>query len=201
LREFGLGLNKHKQDKGQALGLVILILLIGIPLIEISLFIKVGGIVGGWTTVGLILLTAVVGLSLVRAQGLGIINKLNRDMAVGAFPVGAAFEGIALFIAGAMLITPGFLTDTLGFLLLIPPLRQFLGEKIAPNVHFRGFSARTTRYGPHPGAGPDILGEGPEQIISSDFTEGTIIEGEFSEIKEDGPNDGPDDVAGKDNQG
>ncbi|MDH5772524.1 MAG: FxsA family protein [Rhodospirillaceae bacterium] len=184
------------------MGLFILILLIGVPLVEISLFIKVGGIVGGWTTVGLIVLTAVVGLTIVRAQGVGIINKLNRDMAAGAFPVGAAFEGIALFIAGALLIVPGFMTDTLGFLLLIPPLRRFLGEKLAPNVHFQGFSARSTRPGRHPEqgpAGPDMLGGNRDETVSTSSASAIIIEGEYSEIKDPDTRQGGDGVANNNN--
>ena len=198
------------------MGLFILILLIGIPLVEISLFIKVGGIVGGWTTVGLIVLTAVVGLTIVRAQGLGIINKLNRDMALGAFPVGAAFEGIALFIAGALLIAPGFMTDTLGFLLLIPPLRRFLGEKLAPNVHFQGFSAHShTHTHTHPkeghggqrgASGPEILGgdrtnggQNGGETISTGTASGIIIEGEFSEIKDPDATQDGDGVANNNN--
>ena len=192
------------------MGLLILILLIGVPLVEISLFIKVGGIVGGWTTVGLIVLTAVVGLTIVRAQGLDIINKLNRDMALGAFPVGAAFEGIALFIAGALLIVPGFMTDALGFLLLIPPLRRFLGEKLAPNVHFQGFSAhahthtagRGGRGGQSGAPGPEILGGGSGdggETISTSPASGIIIEGEFSEIKDPDTAQDGDDVANNNN--
>lgn len=177
------------------MGLVILILLIGIPLIEIGLFIKVGGIIGGWTTLGLVILTAVVGLNLVRAQGLGVINRLNRDMALGAFPVGAAFEGIALFVAGALLIVPGFMTDILGFLLLIPPLRRIIGEKLAPNVHFRGFSATTTKYDNYPNGGPDVLDSTDSETLPSGSSSNIIIEGEFSEIID--PDDEGDNVADK----
>ena len=174
------------------LGLLILLLLITIPLIEIGLFIEVGGWVGGWTTVGLVILTAVVGLSLVRAQGLGVLKKLNNGMEGGTFPAGAAFDGIALFLAGALLLTPGFMTDILGFLLLIPPLRTFLGGKLQARAHF---SAAHTQHGQHPHRHPQHPGQphgqphghGQDSVRYSErrVEKGVIIEGEFEEIKKD----------------
>ncbi|MCK4939069.1 MAG: FxsA family protein [Rhodospirillaceae bacterium] len=174
------------------MGFLILLLLIAVPLIEIGLFVEVGGWVGGWSTVGLVILTAVVGLALVRIQGLGVLKKLNSDMQGGTFPVGAAFDGIALFMAGAMLLTPGFMTDTLGFLLLIPPLRAFLGKKLQARAHFSGVHASySSRHhanrhheGRHEGhnenqANPSI---GPHPSGPSG---GITIEGEFEEIKKD----------------
>lgn len=169
------------------LGLLILLLLIMVPLIEIGLFIEVGGWVGGWTTVGLVILTAVVGLSLVRAQGLGVLKKLNNGMAGGTFPAGAAFDGIALFLAGALLLTPGFMTDMLGFLLLIPPLRTFLGGKLQARAHFSAAHVQRgqhTQYTQHPGQphgqAQDGVRHGEQRI-----EKGVIIEGEFEEIKKD----------------
>lgn len=173
------------------MGFLILLLLIAVPLIEIGLFVEVGGWVGGWSTVGLVILTAVVGLALVRVQGLGVLKKLNSDMQGGTFPVGAAFDGIALFMAGAMLLTPGFMTDTLGFLLLIPPLRAFLGKKLQARAHFSGVHASYSNHhhkdwheGRHEGSNENqarpTIGRHP-----SGPSGGIIIEGEFEEIKKD----------------
>ncbi len=162
------------------LGLLILLLLITVPLIEIGLFIEVGGWVGGWTTVALVILTAVVGLSLVRAQGLGVIKKLNNGMGGGVFPAGAAFDGIALFLAGAMLLTPGFMTDTLGFLLLIPPLRTFLGRKLQARTHFNVHAGRAQ----HPGQ-PHDRAQDSVRYSEHRVEKGVVIEGEFEEIKKD----------------
>ena len=168
------------------LGFLILLLLIAVPLIEIGLFVEVGGWVGGWSTVGLVILTAVVGLALVRIQGLGVLKKLNDGMHGGPFPAGAAFDGIALFMAGAMLVIPGFMTDTLGFLLLIPPLRRALGDKLQARAHFGGVH---TGYSSHHNqeGGPSI---GPRASNSNGVADkgpdgGIVIEGEFEEIKKD----------------
>ncbi|MCK5167336.1 MAG: FxsA family protein [Rhodospirillaceae bacterium] len=175
------------------LGLLILLLFIAVPLIEIGLFIEVGGWVGGWTTVGLVILTAVVGLTLVRIQGLGVLKKfnngLNNGMEGGTFPVGAAFDGIALFIAGAMLLTPGFMTDILGFLLLIPPLRAFLGSKLQARAHFSAHTQHAQRRG-HPQYSQSPKYHGGEDRDDTHHNQrrvekGVIIEGEFEEIKKD----------------
>ncbi|MDH5772199.1 MAG: FxsA family protein, partial [Rhodospirillaceae bacterium] len=112
-----------------------------------------------------------------------------------------------------LLIVPGFMTDTLGFLLLIPPLRRFLGEKLAPNVHFQGFSAHTHTHatgrggqggqGGHGGTpGPEILGGGSGdggETISTSTASGIIIEGEFSEIKDPDTTQDGDGVANNNN--
>ncbi len=169
------------------LGFLILLLLIAVPLIEIGLFVEVGGWVGGWSTVGLVILTAVVGLALVRIQGLGVLKKLNDGMGGGPFPAGAAFDGIALFMAGAMLVIPGFMTDTLGFLLLIPPLRRALGDRLRARAHFggvhTGYSSHHTNQEDGPSIGPRASNS--NEGVNKGPGESIIIEGEFEEIKKD----------------
>ncbi len=110
--------------------LVFLIFLISIPAIEIYLFISVGGAVGAGTTVLLTVLTAAIGLFLVRAQGLAVMRRAQTSIDRGEMPVQEAIHGIALFFAGIMLIIPGFFTDTIGALLLIPFIRQGLGAAL-----------------------------------------------------------------------
>lgn len=108
--------------------LILLLLLIAVPLAEIAVFIEVGDAIGLWPTLGSILLTALVGMVLIRAQGLATLRQAQAELDAERVPVDAVFTGVCLLVAGVLLLTPGFLTDTVGFLLLIPPLRRALGH-------------------------------------------------------------------------
>lgn len=94
------------------------------PVLEIAVFIEVGGAIGTWPTVGAIFLTAVLGASLVRFQGLAALGRARTSLQRNEFPLKEAFDGICIAIAGILLLTPGFVTDGLGGVLLIPPLRK-----------------------------------------------------------------------------
>lgn len=100
------------------------LLFIIIPLIELYFIIVVGDMIGAIWTVLLVLLTAVIGVNLLRFQGMSTLARAQRNMAQGSMPAMEMMEGIALAIAGVLLITPGFITDTIGFLLLIPASRR-----------------------------------------------------------------------------
>lgn len=102
----------------------LLLLFFAVPLIEIYLLIKVGGVIGALPTVSLVVFTAVLGAWLVRWQGLTTLNRVRAMMMRGEVPAIEAMEGVALLIAGALLLTPGFFTDTMGFLLLMPAVRR-----------------------------------------------------------------------------
>ena len=104
---------------GPRLGLILLAVLIGVPLIEIALFIKIGGWIGLGPTLALIVPSAVIGAWIVRQQGISVMLRAQRQLAEGSLPVLQAFEGLCLAIAGGLLLTPGFLTDALGALLLV----------------------------------------------------------------------------------
>jgi UPF0716 protein FxsA len=88
--------------------------------------IKVGGIIGGLSTILLIIVTAIVGSFFIRQQGMATFLKAQQNMQRGQMPAMELMEGLILVIAGVMLVTPGFITDSLGFLLLLPPLRKAL---------------------------------------------------------------------------
>jgi len=109
---------------------VLFVLFLLVPLFEIYLLIKVGGAIGALPTVFLVVFTAVLGVLLLRHQGLYTYARVQQAMARGELPTVAMLEGVILLISGAMLLTPGFFTDTLGFLGLIPPLRQWLILKV-----------------------------------------------------------------------
>lgn len=104
---------------------LLLLLFLAIPVIEIYLLIEVGSQIGALPTILLVVLTALVGASLLRQQGFSTWARINARMAAGEAPAMELLEGLLLLIAGALLLTPGFFTDTIGFLLLIPPLRRF----------------------------------------------------------------------------
>lgn len=102
------------------------ILFLLIPLFEIYLLIQVGGIIGAVPTVFMVVFTAVLGGYLMRHQGLYTLAKVQTALARGELPTMAMLEGVVILISGALLLTPGFFTDTLGFLGLIPPFRRWL---------------------------------------------------------------------------
>jgi len=105
---------------------LLLLVFLTIPILEIYLLIKVGSLLGAWTTVFLVVFTAVLGAALVRQQGFSTVNRLRSSLEKGEIPAVEILEGVILLICGALLLTPGFFTDTIGFLGLIPPVRRHL---------------------------------------------------------------------------
>jgi len=104
--------------------IILVILFIIVPVAEISLLIKVGVAIGGFNTILFVILTAVLGAYLVRQQGFATITKLQQETQAGRIPALQIAEGVALLFAGAVLLTPGFITDAIGFILLIPLTRR-----------------------------------------------------------------------------
>jgi UPF0716 protein FxsA len=112
-----------------------LLLLVGIPLVELYFLIRVGSVIGVLPTLGISLVTAALGGYLVRRQGFGVLARVRRIKDQGEPPALAVLDGALLLVAGLFLLLPGFLTDILGFLLLIPVLRRHLIQRfivIAP---------------------------------------------------------------------
>lgn len=102
---------------------LLLIALIAIPLIEIALFVVIGGALGLWPTLAVVVTTALAGSILLRQQGLKTLSDAQITMREGGVPVRQLMGGLFLFLAGAFLLTPGFLTDAIGLLLLVPTVR------------------------------------------------------------------------------
>ena len=117
------------------------LLFIVVPLVELYLIIEVGGVIGALWTVLLVLLTAVIGVSLLRIQGFSTLNRARQNMAMGTLPAMEMMEGVMLAIGGALLITPGFITDTLGFMCLLPVTRRAMIRYLLSHssVHVQGF--------------------------------------------------------------
>ena len=105
---------------------LILLAFIAIPVAEIALFIEVGSRIGTAWTVALIVLTAVIGVSLLKRQGLTTWRTAQSELNQGHMPIRQVFDGACLLVAGAFLLTPGFFTDALGFSLLVPAVRSAL---------------------------------------------------------------------------
>jgi len=105
---------------------ILFILFVLLPIAEIFVLFQVGGLIGPMYTIGLILLTAFVGAGLLRNQGYSAVARAQAKMQKGAIPATEMVEGIFLAVGGALLLTPGFLTDAIGFCCLIPGLRQVL---------------------------------------------------------------------------
>ncbi|MGH1469588.1 MAG: FxsA family protein [Cellvibrionaceae bacterium] len=105
---------------------ILLALFIIMPIAEMWVLIQVGVRIGALSTIGLVLLTAVVGLALLRQQGLSTLLRANQRMQAGQLPAQEMGEGIFLAVGGALLLTPGFITDAFGFACLIPGVRKIL---------------------------------------------------------------------------
>lgn len=119
----------------------ILAAFIGIPIAEIMVLIEVGGYWGLWPTLGAILATAVAGTFLIRLQGLSVLREVQAELDAGRFPALQVFDGLCLLVAGALLLTPGFITDGIGFLLLVPVARRLAAGAVLRRVNLRAVHA------------------------------------------------------------
>lgn len=134
-----------------------------VPLIEIALFITVGGWLTLWPTLGLVIVTGIVGTMLMRWQGLKVLAELRGDMGQLKNPLSPLAHGALIVVAGLLLLTPGFFTDAIGFLLMIPQLREAVIGFVGARIQVRTFGTQAS---------------GPRQ-------DGRIvIDGEFYEIDE-----------------
>jgi len=141
-----------------------------VPLIEIALFIQVGGAIGLWSTLLIVIVTAIIGTYLVRQQGLQALNNVRRSFGGLQDPSEALAHGAMILFSGALLLTPGFFTDAVGFALLIPSVRSVVFKWAKSRVHVASFSTQTR----HTHAQSDV------------------VDGEYTEISEDAPKvDGP----------
>lgn len=141
-----------------------------VPLIEIALFIQIGGLIGLWPTLGIVILTAILGTYLVRSQGLMALNNLRGSFSRLEDPSEPLAHGAMILLAGALLLTPGFFTDAVGFALLTPPVRLMLIAYIRKNIKVQRFEM-----GPRPDPFSDQSTRRPRD---------TVIDGEYHEMSE-----------------
>ncbi len=142
------------------------VLLIVVPIVEIALFIEIGGWIGLWPTIGIVVATAIAGAALLRAQGTAALGELQRRLDRGEDPTGLLAHGALILVAGVVLLTPGFFTDAVGFALLVPPVRAAVIRFVAKRVVVVGAQRMARGHGPH---GPPPPGS-------------ETVEGQFEEV-------------------
>jgi len=147
-----------------SLRLALLLVFVAFPLVEIAVLIKVGQTIGFWPTIFALMAAAVLGILVVRQQGLSMVTRAFTAMSEGKPPIGPVLDGYALIVAGLLLIIPGLLSDAVGLILLIPPVRR-LGIKWAISPFVVG------------GDAPDASGHGnaPRTVV---------IEGSFERVED-----------------
>ncbi|MFW8593813.1 FxsA family protein [Cribrihabitans neustonicus] len=138
-----------------------------VPIIEIALFIQVGGLIGLWPTLAVVVLTAVLGTWLVKTQGRMAIGQLKSSFERLADPAEPLANGAMILFAGALLLTPGFFTDAVGFALLTPPVRRAVFNYLRSRVSVTQF-----RMGPQPKQPPRQPG-GRGDVIDGDYEDVT----------------------------
>ncbi len=142
----------------------LLLLFTTVPLVELALLLWIGARIGVLPTVALILLTGVAGAGLARHQGLATWRRFQRALADGRLPGREVLEGFLILVAGAVLLTPGVLTDVAGFLLLVPPARRWIVRRAEARLQTRVMVAGTR---PGPGAPGRVPAEG--EVIDAEF--------------------------------
>ncbi|MEZ9001997.1 FxsA family protein [Vibrio splendidus] len=166
---------------------ILLLLFIFVPIIEIGLFIQVGGFLGLWPTIALVLITAFVGASLVRSQGIQTLMSVQGRLQQGEMPAQQILEGVMLAVAGVLLLTPGFMTDALGMLVLLPVPRAMIAKKMMEKMVVTNMSGGF-HAGGQAGFGQSPFGQDPFNRDPSDQSkDGNTFEGEFE--KKDDDND------------
>lgn len=151
-------------------------LFIGVPILEIMVFIEAGELIGLWPTIGVVIVTGIAGTALLRYQGFGVLRRLQARSQAGEAPLAELFEGVCLLIAGAFLLTPGFVTDSVGFLLFLPPVRWAIARWVL--LRFQAqivtASSRTFTYSSNnSGFGQRGFSRTEEDVIDGDFTDVT----------------------------
>ena len=113
---------------------ILFALFIIVPIIEITVLMQVGELIGAWPTVAIVIVSAWLGAKYVRQQGLATLQSVQTKMAQGEMPSGEIVTGVMLLIAGVLLVTPGFVTDIFGLLLLVPNVRQALASSVQKHI-------------------------------------------------------------------
>lgn len=158
--------------KGIPLPLLLFAIFVAVPIIEIAIFIEVGGLIGLWPTIAIVLGTALAGATLIRIQGFQTWRRAEEALRRGEPPLAEMLDGIFLLVAALLMVTPGLFTDCIGILFLIPPVRRAAGRRLAARL------ARSANVQFHmPG-----MRSGPAPDGAYRHRPGPVIEGEAEEI-------------------
>ncbi len=152
----------------------LLLLFVGLPALELWLLIEVGRRIGSLETIGLIVLTGIVGASLARQQGLRVLSEVQRRVAAGDMPADSLVDGIMILVASALLVTPGVLTDAFGFLCLVPGFRNLVKAEVVRRfekaVAENRVHVEVHQSGTHFSTGPPPFGPGFDRPQMKDVT-------------------------------
>lgn len=165
---------------------ILLLLFIAVPIIEISLFIQVGGVLGMWPTIGLVIITAFFGATLVRSQGLQTLMSVQSRLQQGELPAQQIVEGVMLAVAGVLLLTPGFMTDVFGMAVLLPAPRAWLAKQLMSKVKVNNMAAGGFQSHSHFQQGNPFEQSGSRP--HDNYQDGDTFEGEYQK-KDDDDND------------
>jgi len=157
----------------------LLALFVIVPLIEIALFIQIGGWLTLWPTLSVVVLTAILGTWLVRIQGLRTLSELQAALDRLENPTAPLANGAMILFAGALLLTPGFLTDAIGFALLVPPVRALLLRALLREVKRRARRRQHPHHQPA-GMGPRTA---PGAARGKGAQSGQVIDASYEEIE------------------
>lgn len=146
---------------------VLFLLLLTVPIVEIALFIEIGGRIGLGPTLAVVVATALAGTALLRSQGLETLKRAQASLDQNQFPIDEVFDGLCLVVAGALLLTPGFFTDAVGLALFVPPVRAFIRRRLARFVAARA----------------EVEIHAAE--TSSAWRSGPVIDGEYRDVSAD----------------
>lgn len=138
-------------------GHILFLLFLAVPLLEIYLLIEIGSVIGAIPTVFMVVFTAVLGVMLLQAQGISTLRRVQEATERGELPAVEMLEGFCLLIGGGLLLIPGFFTDIIGFLCLVPPLRRALIK-----------AWLRSRMRPPPGPGPGSRSDDSSRTIEGE---------------------------------
>ena len=158
------------------------VLFIVLPIVEIWVLIRVAGVIGGLEAVSLVILVSMVGAWLVRREGLGVLRKVERRLGEGQLPSRELVDGLLIAVGGALMLTPGFVTDAVSLLLLFPPTRIVVRTWLMNRYRGR---VRTTTFG----ATGDVGGFRP----GAGFGDGEVVD--VGEATYERPDDGPGEIS------
>ncbi len=164
------------------MGMILFLAFLCVPIIEIIGFIQIGALIGLWSTIGIVILTAIAGSLLLQHQGMNALLQAQAKLRDGTLPLDEVIDGFCLALAGALLLTPGFFTDAFGFMLFVPGFRQkfarsFFEKVIKPNtVFYTNVSDEGEQAGP-----------GQKDWKSGDqpgFDDGVVIDGSYQDVSD-----------------
>lgn len=164
---------------------VLFILFALLPILEIALLVNVGSVIGGWNTIGLVILTAFIGAYFVKREGISTLQTAQAKMQRNEVPGKELVEGLMLVVAGVLLVTPGFITDILGFLFVLPGSRHVIAAQLSKQLKMRvvvsgvhsgmgaGGGFNTNGFNPHNQSPFDHSSKDDSDVLEGEYTDNT----------------------------